>query len=155
MRFKLYKQVVFHLIIIFIASLGLWATRTWPYEAALFPKTVTTVVLIVTLLSLFTECYKRIKKGEPVKEQVIKPDFGKNTLVNIIWLAAYIIGIWLLGYFIASVLYVFLYMKIKGKLSWLVSTLVSVGIFAFLAVVFVVFLEIKIFPGVLWNWLGL
>lgn len=154
MRFKLYKQVVFHLIIIFIASLGLWAARTWPYEAALFPKTVTTVVLIVTLLSLFTECYKRIKKSEPVKEQVIKTGFGKNALVNIIWLAAYTIGVWLLGYFIASVLYVFLYMKVKGKLSWLVSTLVSVGIFAFLAVVFVVFLEIKIFPGVLWNWFG-
>jgi hypothetical protein len=154
MKVKIDKEDIFHLIIIFVASIGLCVGRTWPYETGLFPRTVAIIVIIVTSLSFLLEFYEKIKKSKPGKNIIVKSEFGKNALINFAWLAAYIISTWLFGYVVASSLYVFLYLKVKGKLSWIVSIMVTVGAFAFLEVVFVILLRIRMLPGVLWNWLG-
>jgi len=155
MRFKIDKEIGFHLIIIIIISLALWAGRAWPYETSLFPINVARLVLIVTFLSLFIYCFEKNKKGAPVKQETIEQGEVKKTLLNIGWLAGYVVATWLLGYVVASLLYVFLYTKLKGKQSWLVSILLTLGTFIFLQVIFVFLLDIRMLPGVLWEWLGI
>lgn len=155
MRIKIDKEVGSHLFIIGVASMGLWVTRTWPYETALFPKITTYAILIFALLSLFVELRKKKKKGETATASILKPGVAKNAVNNFGWLAGYVIGTWLLGYIIASLLYVFLYIKVKGKQGWLTAILVTLGAFLFLEVVFVILLKIRLLPGVLWSWFGL
>ena len=155
MRIKIDKEVSSHLFVIIVAALGLWVTRTWPYKTALFPRATANVILIVALLSLGVELRKKSKQGETTKAPVLKPGFAKNAVVNFGWLAGYVITTWLLGYMIASALYVFLYMKVKGKQSWLSSILVTAGSIGFLWVIFIVLLKIRLLEGVLWSWFGL
>ncbi len=155
MRIKIDKEVGSHLFIIGVVALGLWVTRTWPYETALFPRVTANAILIVAFLSLFVEIRKKRKKGGTAAAPILKPGVGKNAVINFGWLLGYVIGTWLLGYMIASALYVFLYMKVKGKQNWLISILVPTGVITFLGVVFIVFLKIRLLPGVLWSWFGL
>lgn len=135
MRYKLKVEITLHLIIIIVCSMGLLTMKTWPYEARLFPGAVTGVTLISALLSLFVY-YKKQKDNddETIKTQIQQSRSDKNmrVLISFAWLFVYALSIWLIGYINASVLYAFLYMKVKGKLNWIVSTMVTIGIFVIL-----------------------
>jgi uncharacterized membrane protein YagU involved in acid resistance len=65
------------------------------------------------------------------------------------------LGVWALGYPVAAVAFVFLFMKISGRQRWGVSILFSLISFAFLFSVFHLLLGVIWPRGAMWERIGL
>jgi hypothetical protein len=150
MRFKFTKQVIPHMVIVAVVGMGLWLARDWPYETALFPRTAGSAAILIALISIFLET--RQKKNQPAGGVPWAPPSHANlkALIDFAWVGAFIFGIWALGYVPAAMLFLFLYMKFKGKQAWLTAILVTAGGFAFMELIFGLLLDIEWFRGALW-----
>ena len=156
MRLKISSELVSHLLVIVVVGLGLWIARSWPYETALFPRAAGGTVILVAVLSLFLEIRRKMRQAADAGAvPVFEAGLAKKAFVSFGWLVGFIAGIWLLGYVVASLLYIFLSMKVRGKQYWLITILMTVGAYAFMWAVFGLLLGIKWFPGALWGWFGL
>lgn len=51
---------------------------------------------------------------------------------------------------VTVVLYVFLFLRLHGRFSYLVSTSIAIGSVAFVYLIFRRLLEYSLFPGILW-----
>lgn len=156
MRLPFPCQVIPHGVIIAVVATGLWLAREWPHETALFPMTAGFAVIIIALISMFLEIrrWKADETGSPAKWA---PPARANVkaVVDFTWLAGFIFLVWAVGYLVASMIFLFLYMKVKGKQSWLKSVLITGGAFAFITLIFDMLLGIKWFKGALWIMMDL
>jgi hypothetical protein len=160
MRLKFTSQVIPHGVIIAVVGTGLWMAREWPYETALFPRAAGLTVILIALVSLLSEMWQKGAQeagGGAGREAAaaVDGDFLKKAAVGFAWLAGFIFGVWALGYAAAAMIFLFLFMKVKGGQAWLTSILVTAGAFAFMQLIFGMLLNIKWFAGALWGWLGL
>ena len=142
------KKLLPHVTIIVVVSIGLFATRDWPYETALFPRFGCIAVLSVTMLSLISELVRvrghASEQGDPRRTGVV---FG--------WLVLFVVGVWAFGYEFAAVAFVFFFMKIHGKQSWKSSIAFTGFSFLFLFSVFRLLLDMIWPHGALWEMFGL
>jgi hypothetical protein len=65
----------------------------------------------------------------------------------------YILGIELIGTYVASVIYIALFMRILGKYSWLKSVVISVVICVLFFFMFEVWFQVPLYKGT-WNLTG-
>lgn len=155
------RNLIPHVAIIIVVGLGLLLTRSWPSETALFPEVGCAVVLVVAIISLISEylaarrstalarggeCGSIETPGQP-SMRVAATVFG--------WLILFLAAIWAIGYEIAAVAFVFLFMKIRGSQGWRLSVLFTVVSIAFLYLVFRLLLGVIWPHGALWEALGL
>jgi hypothetical protein len=156
MRLKFTSQVIPHGVVIVVVATGLWLAREWPYETALFPMTAGLTIIIIALTSMLLEMRKSGVQSTGGAVTWAPPAHANiKAVVDFLWLTGFIFGIWALGYVAASLTFLFLYMKVKGKQAWLISILITVGAFAFLELIFGMLLGIKWFTGALWVMLDL
>lgn len=156
MRLKFTKQVIPHTVIITVVVAGLWLAREWPYETALFPMTACLAIIIVSLISMVLEMRQSGIRSKRGFASFAPPAHANiNAVADFVWLAAFIFGVWALGYVSAAMIFLFLYMKVKGKQAWLTSILITAGSFAFMKLIFGMLLGIKWFTGALWVMLDL
>ena len=156
MRLKFTSQVIPHGVVIAVVATGLWLAREWPYETALFPMTAGLAIIIVALTSMLLEMRQSGAQSTGGAVAWAPPAHANiKAVVDFAWLAGFIFGVWALGYVAASLTFLFLYMKVKGKQPWLITILITGGAFAFLELIFGILLGIKWFAGALWGWLGL
>ncbi|OGP53577.1 MAG: hypothetical protein A2162_01930 [Deltaproteobacteria bacterium RBG_13_52_11b] len=160
MKFHASKKLIPHLVVIVAIGIGLLLTWDWPYETALFPRVGCIVVLGVAIISLVSELVRG--RGDEAKlgdGWVSSQPSGDRSLrrVGVVfgWLILFLIGVWALGYEVAAVIFVFLFMKINGKQSWRISILFTVFSFVFLYSVFRLLLDVIWPHGALWGILGL
>ena len=159
MKIRFSKKMIPHVGVIIVIGTGLFLSRDWPYETALFPRVGCTTVLIVAIISLIGELIRGEGKREPSDAWVSSHlsgdhSLGRATLI-FAWLVLFLIGVWALGYEFAAVAFVFLFMKATGRQSWRVSILFTVFSFVFLFSVFRLLLEVVWPHGALWEALGL
>jgi hypothetical protein len=156
MRLKFKSQVIPHGVIIAVVATGLWLAREWPYETALFPMTAGLAIIIVALISMLLEMRQMGARSTGGAVAWAPPAHANiKAVIDFAWLAGFIFGVWALGYVAASLTFLFLYMKVKGKQSWLITILITAGAFAFLELIFGMLLSIKWFTGALWVMLDL
>jgi hypothetical protein len=162
MKLAFSKKLIPHVVILVVVGIGLLLTWDWPKETYLFPRLTCTVVLIVGLLSLFSELNQEKKDKGEQRDVWLSSSMSEDNRVLIRraaaiigWLFLFIILIWLFGYKYAAVAFVFLFMKIQGQQSWRASLLFAAGAFAFLRLVFDWGLGIKWPSGILWGLLDL
>ena len=142
MRLTFSKKQIPHLVVFLVAAVFLFLTRGWPYETYLFPRLICSVVLIMVLISLYSETKER-KKSQTDHRNAWQTSsmaegrtvFNKTAMV-MVWMFLYILAIWLVGYEYASVAFIFFYMKFQGDQSWTVSILAAIVALAFVMLVF-------------------
>jgi hypothetical protein len=133
---KSIMQYGFTLLLIIAVAVALYASRNWNATTALFPKAVgfPMLALLVAVLAM------DIKKGRRRKENGKTDGDGdrkfstatKLTLLYLAWLAGFVVLAWAIGLLYSIPIYIFTYMRIQGRISWL-----RCGVFAVAATVFV------------------
>ena len=78
----------------------------------------------------------------------------KQVLVILLPSTAYVLGVQLIGIYVSSAIFIFLFMKVAGKYSWLRSALVGVGVSVTAFVMFEIWFKIPLPKGPLENLLG-
>jgi hypothetical protein len=94
-------------------------------------------------------------RGHMGRDDVSFVERGQLKLVLSVLIPAgvYILGIELIGIYIASVIYIALFMRILGKYSWLKSVVISVVICVLFFFMFEVWFQVPLYKG-MWNLTG-
>ncbi len=133
---KSIMQYGFTLLLIIVVAVALYTSREWNATTALFPRAVGFPMLALLVAVLVMD----IRKGRRRKESG-KTDGDRDrkfstatrlSLLYLAWLAGFVALAWAIGILYSIPIYVFTYMKIQGRISWL-----QCGVFAVAATVFV------------------
>lgn len=158
---RLSPRFVFALAIAVLAAWALLETRGWGIKTALYPRVAAVPLLILAvaegLLSLKGDDGET-DESEPMDFAVttaVPPDLAsRRTVVTVVWIGGFFLGVLLLGFQTATPLFVFAYLKGEGKEGWLLS--LALPVLAMLAFhgLFVNLLHLPLPAGLLWRALG-
>ena len=147
----------FSAVIVALFAWALWQSRTFGPRAGLFPWAVGAPGLLLGLVQLTRDLSGRRETrqtDEPGPE--VPAEVARRRSIEVcVWIAAFWVGIWLLGFSLATPVMTLLYLKISARERWLISVLLSVFGFAFVYGLFERALGVPFPPGQILVWLGL
>ena len=147
----------FSAVIVALFAWALWQSRTFGPRAGLFPWAVGAPGLLLGLVQLTRDLSGRRETrqtDEPGPE--VPAEVARRRSIEVcVWIAAFWVGIWLLGFSLATLVMTLLYLKVSARERWPISVLLSVFGFAFVYGLFERALGVPFPPGQLLVWLGL
>ena len=115
----------------------------FPFFIGLLICICSAVVFVQSLIKVKTDRTVFVTVGQLKQVMVI---LGPST--------AYVLGVQLIGLYVSSAIFIFLFMKIAGKYSWLRSFLVGAAVSVISFVLFEIWFKIPLPKGPLENLLG-
>ena len=150
-------DIVVAALIFAIGALVIWESNrlgsSWASDgpqAGYFPFYIGLITCICGV-AVLGQCLFNVRTNRAVF--VTKEQF-KQVLVILLPSTAYVLGVQLIGIYVPSALFIFLFMKIAGKYSWIRSTLVGAGVSVSAFVMFEIWFKIPLPKGPLENLLG-
>jgi len=124
----------FALAVAAVAGYSLYASLSWPFRAALFPRVIGIPLMALAVLEMFLSARgpEKQREGHAVDFELSKDIDSalarKRTTGLFLWIIAFMILILSVGFTIAVPLFVLLYMRFAGGERWgltLVFTIIS------------------------------
>jgi putative tricarboxylic transport membrane protein len=116
---------LFTLVVATIMAIALFQSRNFGFRAGLFPWVIGIPTLVLALVQLAKDV-TRPKKEPAVDPEAIRPEAVRQRTLSIIgWTVGCFLAIWLLGFSYAVPLFIFLYLKVEGRESWLITIAVT------------------------------
>ena len=136
-------------ILAFLITIDLYSLK-YPLEARIFPWVIgipaTILTLTVTLKEIFRQ--RQLACEEALSKQT-DSNFRLHALI-IAWMAGYVILIYVLGFYVGTSLFIFLYLKTNG-LGWSRSLGLAGGLFIAIYLMFSFGMEIRLYPGLIYS----
>jgi hypothetical protein len=154
--------VVFSMGLIFCLAWALWESRTFGFRAGLFPWAIGYPLLILSALQLGLALLGKDKAtrlaamGEfeiPAEPEVPPSVANKRTTQISLWIVAYFLAIWFLGFSYAVPLMIFAHVKFGAAEKWPLSLALTAGGWAFFYLLFERSLHVPFPPGLIFSWL--
>jgi len=120
-------------------AIALYVSRNWNSTTALFPQSVGVPMLVLLVFILVAEIKEGRREKETEAVDDCERDFpARNRAMTIYlgWLVGFAVLLWAIGIVYAIPIYIFSYMKIQGKYSWLKSAIYAVAASAFVFLLF-------------------
>ncbi|MDA8125966.1 MAG: tripartite tricarboxylate transporter TctB family protein [Deltaproteobacteria bacterium] len=119
-------------------AIALYVARNWNSTTALFPKSVGYPMLALLIAILVIDILKGLRRKEKGKGAEEDDFSAKNRcmVVYLSWLVGFALLVWAISIQYAIPIYIFAYMKIQGKYSWLKSALYAAAATAFVFLLF-------------------
>ncbi len=143
-----------------IIALALFQSRTFNVRAGLFPWVIGFPLLALAVTQLIKELsgkavgQARPKQAEEEEHEVPPDVVARRTRDIFIWIIVYFLAIWLLGFPIGGALCSFLQLKFSSKEKWPITIILTVGLWAFIYLLFELTLHVPFPPGEVFVWLG-
>jgi putative tricarboxylic transport membrane protein len=119
-------------------------------EAGYFPFFIGLLICFCSVV-VFVQSLLRVKTDSTV---FVTVEQLKQVMVILAPSIAYVLGVQLIGIYVSSAIFIFLFMKIAGKYSWLRSLLVGASVSVISFVLFEIWFKIPLPKGPLENLLG-
>ena len=143
-------QCIFTFLVLVLVSIGLYIGRDWNTTTILFPQFIGFPVIGMATVSLVLDIVKlwRGRAGKAVdRESTITAARGILAIFG--WLIGFIIVTWVIGFIFAVPIFVFAFMKVQGKYSWIKSIIYAAIAGAFVYIVFVLVFRVVWPKGIL------
>ena len=107
-----------------VAVYALYASWSWPFRTALFPRVIALPILVLALIELALSVWSGAgeREGHAVDFQftdTVEPALAsKRTMAIIVWTVGFLVLILLVGFPLAVPIFVFAYLKIPGREPW-------------------------------------
>jgi hypothetical protein len=107
-----------------VAGYALYASWSWPFRTALFPRVIALPILLLALIELALSVWgsEKERDGHAVDFQLtdtVEPALArKRTIAIIMWTLGFLALIVLVGFPLAVPIFVFAYLKIAGREPW-------------------------------------
>jgi hypothetical protein len=141
-----------------VSAYGVIAAWSWPWKAALFPLAIGIPVFCLAAAETLWVLLGTTERGETKDFQfshdLPEREILKRTGLAASWILGFFAAIVLLGFPIAVPLFVFLYLKLPGKESWLFSAIFTAAAWLFFYGLFDRLLHLPFPDGWLLTWLG-
>lgn len=145
-------------ILLFVLFFGIYAATYPNIKTKGLPLVLCGVIFILASIALVKELRTepQAKEDTPIKtEEAELWSAGdvRGYIIGYIWMAGYILGIYLLGFIPATALFTFAYLK-SHKRGWLSSACQSILGTAFIYFLFVVSFHVPLSRGIVWHLLS-
>ena len=155
---KIKASSYFLIAIIIIMLMTIVASLQYTtFSARLLPLLFAGLVLVLSVVELFREGRTTTESKIIVDEETGKKQtterYWRQHLIHGGWVVGFALGIYLLGFLIASLLFSLAYMRYLGT-RWPVTIITTVILVGTIYGLFEVFLKIVLYRGVLLAWLG-
>ncbi len=142
-----------------ILTLALWQSRSFNVRAGLFPWVIGTPLLGLALLQLGKELTGKAGARSRVKQSEDEHEIPRDVQIRrtrnmFIWIVVYFLAIWLLGFSVGGTLCCFLQLKFASREKWPITIMLTVGLWAFIYLLFQQVLNVPFPPGQIFEWLG-
>ena len=149
------------LFTLFVVGLFVWevlGALDWGFRAKIFPMAIGIPAIGLGILQLVFDITEATGRREEKKGHTADLEFEKDVdpvtarnraLATIAWIVAFLVAIELLGIYVSSVLFVFLYLKVQARERWVISVVMTLGSGFFIYGLFDRLLHVPFPPGVL------
>jgi hypothetical protein len=155
---KMNGNLIFLVVTEVVFALLAWRTFSYSFVATLMPGIIIACILIVTTILLVAELRRSLKQENEEKPAEASPALGsdragerKRELEILAWLVALVVMIYLLGFLVAVPIFLFLFLRIRFSLRWVTTISITAGLEAGMYLIFVVWLQTMLYPGLLSN----
>ena len=140
-----------------VSGYGVVAATAWPWKAALFPIVIGVPLFCLAAAEALWTLFGAAS-AEPVEARDFQLSVGKDTARRTLaaagWIFAFFAAIVLAGFPIAVPLFVFLYLKLQGRESWVLSIAMTAAVAGVFYGLFDLVLHLPVPAGWLFSWFG-
>lgn len=152
---KIRPSAYFVIASLIFGSVVIIYSLTYRYlESRLLPIIIAGIVLLLALLQLRKEL--RMPKNGPEQEPANEKGPGyalSQCWPSAAWICGFCLALFMVGFIVSIPLFVFSYIKSHGR-GWAMSIIVSSALTIFIYLVFVTFLQVDLYPGLLFELLS-
>ena len=140
-----------------VAGYALYASWSWPFRTALFPRVIALPILFLALIELALSVWsiEREREGHAVDFQLtdtVEPALArKRTIAIIIWMLGFLVLILLVGFPLAVPIFVFVYLRIAGREPWMLTIVLTAISWLFMEGLFNRFLHLPFPEGLIFG----
>ena len=154
-------RMLFCVFLIFVASTAIYLSLEWPFNAALFPLSVSIPLLILASTQLWQLL---LGKEETIESAAVDLEFSsdvppeierRRVIAAFSWIAGFILSVYLIGFPLTVPLFICCYLRFEtgiGALATMAATAITWAIFYGL---FQKLVHLQFERGALQAWLGL
>lgn len=160
---KIRTQFFFSLLLLVFFVYFVWEARDWRLQARLYPWAIGIPMIILALIQVALDVKggeeKKASDGAPVDfqfGQTMDSTVARSRTVNIFaWILGFFVAIWFVGFSLAILLLLFLYLKVQSREPWGLSLILTAGGWLLFWGLFDRLLHLPFPDGQLFTWLGL
>lgn len=124
--------------------------------SGLFPRFIGWIFVLLAGADFLLQMkrFVNLRKKGVITTSHDNPEANANLIKEIkgiLWVSVLLVGIYLAGFLITLPVYLFSFMRFSGHRSIQQSAIISVGSTAFVYVLFVLLLDYKLYPGILFG----
>jgi hypothetical protein len=147
---------IFALFILVVVILFLWESRHFNARAGLFPWAIGFPVLALAITQFVMDFMGRGEqsgKNHPIEVEIELPVelVNRRTIEIFAWIIGFFVGIWLLGFSIATAFCTFVYLVRSGE-KWPLTLVLTAAAWVFIYGLFDFFLHVPFPTGLLLQW---
>jgi hypothetical protein len=118
-----------------VSGYGVIAAWFWPWKAALFPLVIGIPLFVLSAAEALWVVLGSTERGAvqdfQISHELPEREILRRSAVAGGWIFAFFAAILLLGFSISVPLFVFLYLKLQGKESWMLSVVLAAAAWGF------------------------
>ena len=140
-----------------VAGYALYASWSWPFRTALFPRVIAVPMLLLAALELALSFGSPAinRGGHAVEFQLtdsVEPALArKRTIAIMLWTLGFLVLIVLVGFPLAVPIFVFVYLKLAGGESWTLTIVLTAMSWFFMEAFFIRLLHLPFPVGVVFG----
>jgi len=154
-------NVVFSLFLMALAGYVIYTASHWSFKTGFFPLAAAIPLMILAALHLALQLFG---PAEAAGERAAEAEFSnelppemlrRRALATFLWIAGFVLLVYLLSFPIAVPLFIFLYLKFQSAVNWLGSAALTAITWIFYHALFERLINLRFEPGWVQTTLGL
>lgn len=145
--FMIFLLLVMLLMVFLSFSYGS-GSKILPMGSGIFSALIVAFLLIMSFSSQISSWYQKFEKRSVLAESVLSVKEKKRELSVVAWFSGCTAAIYFLGFLVAIPLFLFLFLKIWAKESWLMSLALAAAVPAIVYLTFVYILSVPLHRGI-------
>lgn len=118
-----------------------------PMASGIFSALIVAFLLIMSFSSRIGAWYQKFERRSVLTESVLSAQEKKREVSIVLWFSGGTVAIYFLGFMVAIPIFLFLFLKIWAKESWLMSLVLAAAVPAIVYFTFVYILSIPLHTG--------
>jgi len=154
-------QALFCFLLIAVSGFAIFSALGWSFKTKLFPLSVSIPLLILAAVQFLITLFGKGETNGGAAMDIdfttdVPPEIVRRRVIGIFgWIVSFILLVYLLGFPVTVPLFIFLFLTLQSKVSWLPSIIVTAVTWGSFYLLFQKLVHIQFEAGAIQTWLGM